>query len=87
MNVAIPGGIKTNASLQPRQAAITETEMIRPRLLTLAVGLAVVLSSVARADELIWGWPEPRIFAQSLGKYAIKTLPAKSVGKRGSVLW
>ena len=81
MNVGIPGGTYTNASLQPWQAPITETEMIRPRLLTLAVGLAVLLSSVARGDS--WGWPQPRIFAN--GKYAIKTLPATSVGKSGEV--
>jgi hypothetical protein len=55
--------------------------MIRRRLLTLAVGIAVVLSSVARGDS--WPWPEPRIFAN--GKYAIKTLPAKLVGKNGEV--
>jgi hypothetical protein len=48
--------------------------MIRPRLLTLAAGLALVLSSAVCADDLIA--PGPRIYAQSLsGKYALKILP------------
>jgi hypothetical protein len=55
--------------------------MICRRLLVLTVGLAVVLSSVARGDS--WGWPQPGIFAN--GKYGFKTVPAKTVDKNGAV--
>ena len=82
MNVDIPGGTDTNASLQPGQAPITETKMIRPRLLTFAIGLAVVLSSVARADQ--WPLPRPLLFAN--GVYAFKSLPDKAVRKSGEVM-
>ena len=83
MNVGIPGGTYTNASLQPGQAPIEETEMIRPRLLTLAVGLAVVLSSLVRADKFPAGPPQPKLFASEYGSYALKVLPdASSVGTR-----
>ena len=83
MNVGIPGGTDTNASLQPGQAPITETEMIRPRLLMLAVGLALVLSSVARADKFPAGPPQPKLFAGEYGYYALKILPdVSSVGTR-----
>jgi len=84
MNV-LPGGTKTNASLRPGQAPITETEMIRRKLMTLAVGFVAVLSSAARADDLLG--PEPRIYAQSHGKYAIKALPDISAGKSEGVFF
>jgi hypothetical protein len=50
--------------------------MISRRFLTLAVGLAVVLSSVARADK----WPPPRPMLFANGVYAFKSLPANSEG-------
>jgi len=60
--------------------------MIRPRLLTLAVGLSLVLSSAACADDLIA--PGPRIYAQSSsGKYAIKILPGTSADKDEGVFF
>jgi hypothetical protein len=60
--------------------------MIRPRLLTLAVGLSLVLSSAACADDLIA--PGPRIYAQALsGKYAIKILPGTSADKSEGVFF
>jgi hypothetical protein len=69
--------------------------MTRRTFLTLAVGLVLTLSSVARATDIIWGDPRPRIFAQPNGEYAFKTLPDKSEGvyftldKRGTekVIW
>jgi hypothetical protein len=52
--------------------------MSRPILLTLGLGLALGLSSDARADK--WPPPKPRIFAQPNGKYALKILPDNSEG-------
>ena len=52
--------------------------MSRRILLMLGLGLALVLSSDARADK--WPPPRPRIFAQANGKYAVKILPDSSEG-------
>jgi hypothetical protein len=60
--------------------------MIRRTLLTLAVGLVAVLSSGARADDLIA--PGPRVYAQAArGRYAIKILPTALVDKSEGVFF
>lgn len=48
-------------------------------ILTLGLGLALVLSSVARADKFPAGPPEPKLFASIYGNFAFKTLPEGSV--------
>ena len=57
--------------------------MIRPRLLTLAVGVALILSSVVRADK--WPAPRPKLFAN--GDYGFKSLPDKAISKSGEVIY
>src|SRR5262249_15347449 len=47
--------------------------MTRQVFLMLGFGLALVLSSEARADK--WPPPKPRIFAQTNGEFAFKVLP------------
>ena len=44
-------------------------------LLTLGLGLALVLSFDARADDIIAGPPQPKLFASVDGMYGFKTLP------------
>src|SRR5437773_550204 len=51
--------------------------------LTLGLGLALVLSSNARADKFPAEPPQPKLFASVYGVYAFKTLPdVSSVGTR-----
>jgi hypothetical protein len=57
--------------------------MFYRRPLMLVVGLALVLSSAARADS--WGSPQPGIYGN--GKYGFKTVPAKTVDKSGQVFF
>jgi hypothetical protein len=55
--------------------------------LTLGLGLALVLSFDARADDIIAGTPQPKLFASVDGMYGFKTLPdAGSVGYRAGHL-
>jgi hypothetical protein len=50
---------------------------------TLGLGLALVLSSDARADKFPAGPPQPKLFASVYGAYAFKILPdPSSVGTR-----
>ena len=57
--------------------------MIGRMFLTLGVGLAVVLSPVARADKFPAVPPQPKLFASEYGSYALKILPdVSSVGSR-----
>jgi hypothetical protein len=57
--------------------------MISRIVLKLTVGLALVLSSDARADKFPAVPPEPKLFASVYGTYALKTLPdVSSVGTR-----
>jgi hypothetical protein len=49
--------------------------MSRPILLTLGLGLALVLSSDARADKFPAGPPQPKLFSSVYGYYALKILP------------
>jgi hypothetical protein len=44
-------------------------------LLTLGLGLALVLSSVAHADKFLAVPPEPKLFASMHGSYALKVVP------------
>jgi hypothetical protein len=51
--------------------------------LTLGLGLALVVSFDARADDIVAGPPQPKLFASVYGMYAFKTLPdVSSVGIR-----
>src|SRR5229473_1766412 len=55
--------------------------MFRRSFLALGLGLALVLSFAARADDIILKPAEPRLFAEPRGVYAFKTLPDNSTGK------
>jgi hypothetical protein len=53
------------------------------KFLTLGLGLALVLSFDARADDIIAGRPQPKLFASVDAMYGFKTLPdAASVTMR-----
>jgi hypothetical protein len=52
--------------------------MVRGLFLTVGVALALVFSSVARADK--WPPAKPLVFAHRNGQYAFKTLPGRSEG-------
>jgi hypothetical protein len=59
------------------------TNMARRSILMFALGLALVVSSGARADTFPAGPPQPKLFASAYGTYALKTLPdVSSVGTR-----
>ncbi len=79
-----PRATQTHANLRPGgDAQITETEMSCRRLVMLAVGISIVLSSVAHGDT--WALPQPRIFAN--GQFAFKTLPTKTMDESGRVIF
>src|SRR5260370_30600150 len=56
--------------------------MTRRMFLMLGLGLALVLSSDALADESQAGPPQPKLFASVDGTYAFKALPDGSVTTR-----